>query len=222
MKSLDSQRALVLLSGGQDSSTCLYWALKKYKEVETLTLDYGQRHRIEIECAQKIARQAGVPWRLLKLDLLKDLGGNSLVDENQTVTSGKGDDDLPLTFVPGRNLLFINAAAALAYQKNCGTLVTGVCQTDYSGYPDCRQDTITALEKALQLGMECNLTIATPLMNLTKAGSVHLAKDLNALEALSLSHTCYRGQRPPCSECDACQLRAKGFEEAGLKDPLLR
>jgi 7-cyano-7-deazaguanine synthase len=221
MKLLDTDRALLLFSGGQDSTTCLYWALEEFKEVQTLTIDYGQRHKIEIDCAKKIAAEAKVPWRLLPLDLLKELGGNSLVDENQTITSDTGDDRLPLTFVPGRNLLFLSAAAALAYQNNCGSLITGVCQTDYSGYPDCREETIKALEKTLQLGMECNLQILTPLMFLTKAESITLAQKVGALEALKNSHTCYLGQQPPCGACDACLLRAKGFAEAGLPDPLL-
>lgn len=221
MKSLNSKRALVLLSGGQDSTTCLYWALKHYDEIEALTIDYGQRHRIEIKCAEKIAADAETPWKLLPLNLLKELGGNSLTDENQQVCNEKGDDKLPLTFVPGRNLLFLNAAAALAYQKDCGVVVTGVCQTDYSGYPDCRQDTMQSLEKTLQLGMECDIKIVTPLMRLTKAESVHLAQEVGGLEALKFSHTCYKGQQPPCSTCDACILRAKGFQEAGIPDPLL-
>lgn len=222
MKKLNQQKALVLLSGGQDSCTCIYWALKNYDKVETLTLDYGQKHRVEIDCAKALAKKENLPWRLLKLDLLKELGGNTLVDGGDDITVGDtGEDNLPLTFVPGRNLLFLNAAAALAYQLDCGVLITGVCQTDYSGYPDCRQETITALEKSIQLGMECDLEIKTPLMNLTKAESIHLIKDLGALDSLALTHTCYKGQQPPCGDCDACLLRAKGFEEAGFPDPLL-
>ncbi len=129
--------------------------------------------------------------------------------------------ELPNTFVPGRNLVFLTFAAAFAWQRGITNLVTGVAQTDYSGYPDCRQETIDALVPALNLGMEREFTIHTPLMDLSKKETVELARDLGALDAMALTHSCYNGKRPPCGECPACRLRAKGFEEAGIGDPLM-
>lgn len=222
MKSLDPRRALVVFSGGQDSTTCLWWATREFDHVETVTFDYGQRHRIELECAHRIADMAGVIHHHLPMDTLRSLGNSSLTDLEAPLDGSKGDDGLPATFVPGRNLLFITAAAALAYRLDCGALVTGVCETDYSGYPDCRAETLRLLEETLRLGMECSLKVHTPLMGLTKAQTVLLAHEVGAWEALAHSHTCYAGSWPPCGDCDACRLRAKGFAEAGFEDPLLR
>lgn len=213
-------KALVILSGGQDSTTCLYWALSQFDEVQSITFDYGQRHKIEIESAIKVAEIAGVPNHILSINTFNELGGNALTSEEE-VKSELDDNQLPNTFVPGRNLIFITFAAAYAYQHKIENLVTGVCQTDYSGYPDCRQNTITALELAINLGMEYNFKIHTPLMWMTKAETVHMAKELGAMEGLAWSHTCYDGQFPPCEKCPACKLRAKGFDEAGIPDPLL-
>ncbi|MDX1403761.1 MAG: 7-cyano-7-deazaguanine synthase QueC [Woeseiaceae bacterium] len=214
--------AVVVLSGGQDSTTCLYWAIERFggKRIEALTFDYGQRHRIELECAEKVARHAGVPQTTLPIDTFAALGGNALTDESLAVQDA-AEGELPNTFVPGRNLVFLTFAAAFAWQRDISDLVTGVAQTDYSGYPDCRQATIDALVAALHLGMERRFTVHTPLMNLSKKQTVELARDLGALEAMALTHTCYNGKRPPCGECPACRLRAKGFEEAGVSDPLL-
>lgn len=214
--------ALVVLSGGQDSTTCLYWALARFENVETLTFDYGQRHRIEIDCAARIARQAGVHNTLLPLDTLAALGGNSLTDTSMAIRSDDGHGSgLPNSFVPGRNLLFLTAAAAYAWQHGIEHIVTGVAQTDYSGYPDCRRETLAALQQALRLGMESNVELHTPLMDLSKKDTVLLAQSLGALEAMALTHTCYMGTQPPCGQCPACVLRAKGFAEAGMADPLL-
>ena len=216
--------AVVVLSGGQDSTTCLYWALERFGQdhVATLSFDYGQRHRIELECAARIAEAAGVPNKMLPINTFAALGGNALVD-SRLATTGQAEraPDLPATFVPGRNLVFLTYAAAWAWQLGAGHLVTGVAQTDYSGYPDCREETIAALQTALQKGMESDLVIHTPLMHLSKKETVLLARDLGALEAMALTHTCYEGVRPPCGVCAACQLRARGFEEAGIEDPLL-
>ena len=214
--------AVVVLSGGQDSTTCLYWAIERFggKRIEALTFDYGQRHRIELECAEKVARHAGVPQTTLPIDTFAALRGNALTDESLAVQDA-AEGELPNTFVPGRNLVFLTFAAAFAWQRDISDLVTGVAQTDYSGYPDCRQATIDALVAALHLGMERRFTVHTPLMNLSKKQTVELARDLGALEAMALTHTCYNGKRPPCGECPACRLRAKGFEEAGVSDPLL-
>lgn len=216
-------KALVLLSGGQDSTTCLYWAIERFgkQNVSTISFDYGQRHRIELECAGRIATAAGVPHTCLPIDTFAALGGDALTDDRVDVPVDD-EDGLPSTFVPGRNLVFLTFAAAYAWQRDVGNIVTGVAQTDYSGYPDCREQTIDALQQAIRLGMESSVTIHTPLMFLSKKETVELARDVGALEAMALTHTCYKGQRPPCGECAACRLRAKGFSEAGVEDPLLR
>ena len=217
-----SKEALVVLSGGQDSTTCLYWALDRYGAgaVDTITFDYGQRHRIELECAHRVAGFAGVPNRVFPIDTFEALGGNALTDAGIHVDED-GDGGLPNTFVPGRNIVFLTFAAAYAWQRKIGHIVTGVAQTDYSGYPDCRQETIDALQATIRLAMESNVVIHTPLMKLSKKETVLLAKDLGALDAMGLTHTCYEGVRPPCGKCPACRLRAKGFDEAGIEDPLL-
>ncbi len=220
----DATRAVVVLSGGQDSTTCLYWAIDRYgsDKVETLTFDYGQRHRIELECAARVAGFAGVPNTILPIDTFAALGGDALTDTDVPVQAGIDDaTGLPNTFVPGRNLVFLTFAAAFAYRRGATNLVTGVAQTDYSGYPDCREGTITSLQHTLRLGMEFDVTIHTPLMHLSKKETVELARDLGALPAMAHTHTCYNGKRPPCGTCPACELRAKGFAEAGVEDPLL-
>ncbi len=160
-----------------------------------------------------------MPLACLPIDTFAALGGDALTDDSVAVPVGE-EQGLPSTFVPGRNLIFLTFAAAYAYQRNIEHLVTGVAQTDYSGYPDCRERTIDALQKAIRLGMESDLHIHTPLMFLSKRETVELARDLGALHAMALTHTCYNGRRPPCGECAACRLRAKGFAEAGVEDPL--
>ena len=220
----DNSRALVVLSGGQDSTTCLYWAIDRFgaANVDTLTFDYGQRHRIELDCAQRVAAHAGVPNTIMPIDTFAALGGDALTDSDIDVQSEVDTSDgLPNTFVPGRNLVFLTFAAAFAYQRGIGNVVTGVAQTDYSGYPDCREGTITSLQHTIRLGMEFDVSLHTPLMHLSKKETVELARDLGALPAMALTHTCYNGKRPPCGECPACVLRARGFEEAGVDDPLL-
>jgi 7-cyano-7-deazaguanine synthase len=212
--------AIVVLSGGQDSTTCLFWAINEFDSVETVTFDYGQRHRIELEAAQKIAKLAGVKNTILPIDTFGILGGNSLTGK-EAVDESSQEGELPNSFVPGRNLIFLTFAAAFAYQREIKDLVTGVCQTDYSGYPDCRQNTIEAIQLAINLGMESNVRIHTPLMWMTKSETVKFAEEVGALEALAWSHTCYNGEVPPCGQCPACELRAKGFEEGGIPDPLL-
>jgi 7-cyano-7-deazaguanine synthase len=218
----DAESALVLLSGGQDSTTCLHWAIDSFgvENVSAVSFDYGQRHRIELECAERVASDAGVPLACLPIDTFAALGGDALTDDSVAVPVDE-EEGLPSTFVPGRNLIFLTFAAAYAYQRSIEHLVTGVAQTDYSGYPDCRESTIDALQEAIRLGMESELQIHTPLMFLSKRETVELARDLGALDAMALTHTCYNGMRPPCGECAACKLRAKGFAEAGVEDPLL-
>lgn len=223
MKS-DPQTALVVLSGGQDSTTCLYWALDRFghDRVSAITFDYGQRHRIELTCAEKIAADANVPWVCLPIDTFAALGGNALTDADIVVASEVDDESgLPNTFVPGRNLIFLTLAAAWAWPRNIGNIVTGVAQTDYSGYPDCREETIASLERTLALGMERDVQMHAPLMHLSKKETVELAQSLGALESMRLTHSCYNGKRPPCGKCAACKLRARGFSGAGIEDPLL-
>lgn len=217
-----TEKVLVVLSGGQDSTTCLFWAMQRWGrgQVSTITFDYGQRHRIEIESARQVAAHAGVPNVCLPIDTFTALGGDALTDTSMDVDSAAGEG-LPNTFVPGRNLVFLTFAAAYAWQRGITQLVTGVAQTDYSGYPDCREETLQSLQQTLRLGMESTVQLHTPLMHLSKKQTVELAQDLGALEALAFSHTCYNGVRPPCGACPACELRARGFAEAGIRDPLL-
>ena len=218
-----TDKALVVLSGGQDSTTCLYWAMDRFGKdnVSSITFDYGQRHRIELDCASKVADSVGVANSLVPIDTFTALGGNALTDDIKVEEGATISDALPNTFVPGRNLIFLTFAAAYAFQRDINHLVTGVAQTDYSGYPDCRDETMKSLQQTLQLGMESSVEIHTPLMHLSKKETVQLAASLGAIDAMALTHSCYNGERPPCGHCAACILRAKGFAEAGIADPLL-
>lgn len=221
-----TSKALVVLSGGQDSTTCLFWALREFgaANVEAVTFDYGQRHRIELDAARKVAELAGVRQTQLPIDTFAAIGGNALTDAAITPEQGARDDadsTIPNTFVPGRNLIFLSFAAAFAYTRGIEHVVTGVAQTDYSGYPDCRENTLKALELALRLGMDSRVTLHTPLMFMSKAETVQLAQEVGAMGAMAWSHTCYNGAVPPCGHCAACELRAKGFLEAGVADPLV-
>ena len=219
----NNDKALVVLSGGQDSTTCLYWALDRFGagNVAAVTFDYGQRHHIELDSAAAVASHAGVEHRVLPIDTFRALGGNALTGNVDVQPAASRSGELPNTFVPGRNLVFLTYAAALAWKTKTRHLVTGVAQTDYSGYPDCRAETLASLQQTLSLGMDWSVVIHAPLMNLSKKETVLLARQLGCEEALALTHTCYNGRRPPCGECDACRLRAKGFAEAGIADPLL-
>ena len=219
-------KALVVLSGGQDSVTCLHWALEKWGpgNVEALSFSYDQRHHIELQSAATIAKMAGVPHTILPINTFTALGGSALVGTGGDVNGHDGTNPtLPASFVPGRNLVFNTFAASYAYQRRIHHLVTGVGQADSSGYPDCREETLQALELAICLGMEWEIHIHTPLMHLSKAETVKLAVELGApaLNSLGFSHTCYNGKVPPCGDCPACKLRAKGFAEAGIVDPLI-
>lgn len=213
------EKAAVIFSGGQDSTTCLCWAIDKFgiENIETISFDYGQRHKIELECAQKICSELNIPHRIYELEIFKELENNALIEEVEIVVR---PDGLPNTFVPGRNLIFLTYAAMHAYKKDLHHLVIGVCCTDYSGYPDCRKETIDSLNHTLMLGMEYPLEIHTPLMYLSKKQTVELIHSLGYLELLKDTHTCYEGKRPPCEKCPACRLRAKGFYDAGIIDPL--
>ena len=217
-------KALVLLSGGQDSTTCLYWAIDRFGRdvVAAIGFNYGQKHNIELECAEVIATRAGVVYTCLPIDTFTALGGDALTDNAIAVHNElDAETGLPNTFVPGRNLIFVTYAAAFAYQRDIAHLVTGVSQTDYSGYPDCREATLVSLQETIRLGMESDIEIHAPLMHRSKKETVELARDLGVLEAMADTHTCYNGSRPPCGECSACQLRARGFADAGVDDPLI-
>ena len=223
--------ALVLFSGGQDSSTCLAWALARYPHVETVGFHYGQRHAVEMECREPI-RQALACDRL-GIDHLVDLTitiaalGQTAMTADIAIEMDQGG--LPNTFVPGRNLLFLTCAAAIAYRRGLRRIVTGVCETDYSGYPDCRDDTVKAMQLALNLGMQRRFVLETPLMWRDKAATWALAFDLGGDKLVGVirerTHTCYLGNRTDrhtwgfgCGTCPACQLRARGWErwtEAG-------
>lgn len=223
-----NRTALVVFSGGQDSTTCLHWALRVFTSVEGVFFDYGQRHQTEMLAAQTLAWRLGIPLRIFRLDFFREMKGNALTDSTMAIegASPGGPNALPNTFVPGRNLLFLTQAGAYAYTRGIRDVVTGVCQTDYSGYPDCRLDTIRALQHSLQLGLgwverRGTFRIHTPLMFRTKAESVVLAAKWDALESLAYTHTCYEGAFPPCGKCPACILRARGFAEAGIPDPLV-
>jgi len=216
-------RALVLISGGQDSATCLALATREYSEVHTVTFDYGQRHRRELNCSKTLSELAGVKSHTtLTIDTLKQLGGSSLMDHGTSV-DGTHDRDktLPATFVPGRNLVFLTLAAAKAYQLGIDNLITGVCQTDYSGYPDCRNTSIKSIQVAISLCFGKDINIHTPLMWKTKAETIQIMQSLGKIDWYKYSHTCYQGQYPPCGVCPACSIRAEGFRVAGVEDPLL-
>lgn len=219
--------ALVLLSGGQDSTTCLYWAKQRFSEVMAVSIGYGQRHEVELVAAKKIAQMADVSYE--HIDLNKVLTGSSPLVSDNPLGKYSGVDSLPggiePTFVPGRNILFLTVAANRAAAGGALNLVTGVCEEDFGGYPDCRREFIDSMETALSLGItgkSGHFKIHTPLMSLSKKQSVQLAMELpGCMEALAYSHTCYDGQVPPCGKCHACLLRARGFDEAGVPDPLI-
>lgn len=217
--SVKRDEAVVLHSGGQDSTTCLLWALKKFKNVSVISFDYGQRHKIELEAAKRIAKKLKLEHKIIAIPLLKELTKNALTDESIRVKVGKRGQ-LPTTFVEGRNMVFFTAAAIYAKSLGIPNLVAGVCQTDYSGYPDCRNEFIESIQKTLQLAMLFPFKIHTPLMFLTKTQTIQMMQGLNGLPLLKLTYTCYQGSRSACGKCPACLLRLKGFEEAGVKDPI--
>jgi 7-cyano-7-deazaguanine synthase len=231
MMNLDSGRALVLFSGGQDSATCVAWALNRFDHVETVGFDYGQRHRVELDRRNIIRerlrsehpRWAGRLGDDHVLDL-KALGAISDTALTRAAEIETGAEGLPTTFVPGRNLVFLTFAAALAYRRGIKHLVGGMCETDYSGYPDCRDDTIKALQVALNLGMQRRFVMHTPLMWIDKAATWAMAFDLGGRQLVDMlieeTHTCYRGERGQrhewgygCGACPACLLRAEGFRK---------
>jgi len=214
-----SKSAVLLHSGGQDSTTCLAWAMKKFERVYLISFDYGQRHKKEIQAAKKIATKLSLPHETIKLPFLSELTTNALTDKTVKVKAGT-KNQLPSTFVDGRNMIFLTAAAIYAKQKGIPNLVTGVCQTDYSGYPDCRDEFVRSIEKTLKLAMEFPFKIHTPLMFIDKAETVKMMQKLGSLELLKYTHTCYEGRKLACGTCPACKLRLKGFKLAKVKDPI--
>ncbi|MPR10942.1 7-cyano-7-deazaguanine synthase QueC [Microvirga tunisiensis] len=230
MNAADSS-ALVVFSGGQDSTTCLAWALSHYERVETIGFWYGQRHAVEMECRepirQGVARLSPLwasrlgPDRVIPLDVLGEVSVSALTAD--LLVASSRTDGLPATFVPGRNLVFLTFAAIAAFQRGLKRVVTGVCETDFSGYPDCRDDTIKALQTALNLGLNSRLVLETPLMWIDKAETWTLAEALGGDGLVELivheTHTCYNGDRRTwqewgfgCGQCDACRLRSAGWQ----------
>ena len=210
-------KAVIVFSGGQDSTTCLIHALPMYDEIHCITFDYGQRHRAEIEVAQQLCKKLGVVvHKVLDTSLLNELAISSLTRDNIPVPSANSaGDTLPSTFVPGRNILFLTLASIYAYQVGAQTVITGVCETDFSGYPDCRDEFVKTMNNAIELGMDYKLRIETPLMRLNKAETWALADHHKQLELIR-HHTlsCYNGIKGSgCADCDACNLRAKGLKE---------
>jgi 7-cyano-7-deazaguanine synthase len=210
---MKNEKAIVVFSGGQDSTTCLFWAKKQFGEVEAVTFDYGQRHNEEIECAKKIAKELDVTHHILDMELLNQLAPNALTRKDEAITHEEGE--LPSTFVPGRNLLFLSFAGILARQVGAKHIVTGVCETDFSGYPDCRDIFVKSLNVTLNLSMDDTFVIHTPLMWIDKAETWKLADELGALNYIrEKTLTCYNGIiGDGCGECPACLLRKRGLNE---------
>lgn len=212
------KKALVLFSGGQDSTVCLYWAKENFNEVHPLVIFYGQNHKVEIDAALKIATDAEVSKNTELIELPPHtLMGGTLLNQKSEAKGSIAD-----TWVPYRNMLFLVLAFNRALIKGCNFIITGVNAVDYSGYPDCRLAFIDAIEYTAKKASEKFISIQTPLIDMSKKEIVELGLTLpGCMEALAYSHTCYNGQVPPCGECPACKLRAKGFFEAGVKDPLI-
>lgn len=210
------KKAVVVFSGGQDSTTCLVQALKQYDEVHAITFDYGQRHRLEIEVAEKLAQSLGVAaHKVMDVGLLNELAISSLTRDDIPVSHELQDNGLPNSFVPGRNILFLTLAGIYAYQIGADSVITGVCETDFSGYPDCRDEFVKSMNQALVKGMDRQLEIVTPLMWLNKAETWALADKYTALDLVrERTLTCYNGIiGDGCGDCPACHLRCEGLNE---------
>ncbi len=217
---MKANSALVILSGGQDSVTCLYWALERFPRVEALSFDYGQRHAVELEGAAAICREVGIVHHVSDVKVLAELAPSALTDPSQKVTLTGGLNGLPSTFVPARNAVFLTLGAAYAIPRGMNHLVIGACEADSSGYPDCREEFLASQEKTLSLALGNSLQIHRPLVNMTKADIFALADALNRLpDIVEKTHTCYEGVRDTlhpwgygCGVCPACTLRKRGFE----------
>ncbi len=213
--------AVVILSGGLDSTVCIADAVTKHSPVIALTVDYGQRHRVELDRAVAVARHFGVEHIVQRLDL-STWGGSALTDPSLAVPSAAeaaASTGIPITYVPGRNLIFLSLAVALAEARACDTVIIGVNALDYSGYPDCRPEFVNSFNATAGLALRDSVRVAMPLVDMSKADIVRRGVDLGA--PLALTWSCYRGETKPCGDCDACALRAKGFAEAGVDDQSL-
>jgi 7-cyano-7-deazaguanine synthase len=212
-------KAVVIFSGGQDSTTCLYWAQNRYDHVECITFNYGQKHSVELDCARQICIMEDIKQTIIDISFLDTIVESALTSDGDV--NELNDKGLPSSFVPNRNQLFITLAHSYAQKVNADVLVTGVCQTDYSGYPDCRETFIRAIEWATNMGSKSDVKIETPLMYLTKAQTFLMALQEGCMaRVINYSHTCYNGNRDKmhewgfgCGKCPACELRKKGFEE---------
>lgn len=231
MRKLDHQKALVLFSGGQDSSIALAWALERFASVETIGFNYSQRHAVELGARQTIRREIN----LRAPKLAEKLAGDTIINAASIAELGEtalthdaeiamSDDGLPTTFVPGRNLVFLTLASGFAYRRNIGVLVAGMCEADSSGYPDCREAALNAQIEAIRLGTDTDMSIETPLMHIDKAASWRMAEEIGGIALVNLinehSHTCYLGLRAErhewgygCGTCPACELRARGWRD---------
>ncbi|WP_061309394.1 7-cyano-7-deazaguanine synthase QueC [Clostridium botulinum] len=212
---MNKEKAIVVFSGGQDSTTCLFWAKKKYKEVIAVSFDYNQKHKLELDCAKDICKKYNIEHHILDLNLLNQLASNSLTRQDITVDKSAPKEGVPNSFVDGRNLLFLSFVAVFAKQKGINTIITGVSQSDFSGYPDCRDVFIKSLNVTLNLAMDYEFEIITPLMWINKAETWKMAYDLGVLDIVKEETlTCYNGIKADgCGECPACKLRKKGYWE---------
>ena len=211
------RKALVVLSGGQDSTTCMYWAIERYgrENVSAIGFDYGQRHKAELGCAEQICKDENIPYETIPTPIINELSANSLTREDIAVDTQKPEGGLPNSFVEGRNLLFLSYAAIYAKTHNITDLVTGVCETDFSGYPDCRDMFVKSLNVTINLAMDYNFVIHTPLMWLDKKQTWQMADELGVMDVIyNKTLTCYNGIKGEgCGNCPACRLRRKGYEE---------
>ncbi|APF27157.1 7-cyano-7-deazaguanine synthase QueC [Clostridium botulinum] len=212
---MNKEKAIVVFSGGQDSTTCLFWAKKKYKEVIAVSFDYNQKHKLELECAKDICKKHNIEHKILDLNLLNQLAPNSLTRQDITVDKSAPKEGVPNSFVDGRNLLFLSFVAVFAKQRGINAIITGVSQSDFSGYPDCRDVFIKSLNVTLNLAMDYEFEILTPLMWINKAETWKMAYDLGVLDIVKEETlTCYNGIKADgCGECPACKLRKKGYLE---------
>lgn len=215
MNTRNKKEAVVVFSGGQDSTTCLLWALDRYENVVAVSFDYGQKHKAELECAKEIADKFGVELQVMDMSLLNQLAPNSLTRTDIEVDENASEEGTPNSVVDGRNMLFLTFAAVFAKQRGITDLVTGVSQSDFSGYPDCRDVFIKSLETTLNLAMDYTFCIETPLMWIDKADTWKLAADLNGLDLIrEMTLTCYNGIKGDgCGNCPSCKLRREGYEE---------
>lgn len=217
------KKALVIFSGGQDSTTCLYWALNRYEEVEAISFRYGQKHSIELECAKNICNIENIKHTIIDISFLNTIVESALISNGNV--NELNDKGLPSSFVPNRNQIFITLSHAYLQKIGGGDLIAGYCQTDFQGYPDCRRDFIDLIEKATNMGSKSDIKIITPLMFLNKVETFELAeKESSLFEVINYSHTCYNGDRDNfnewgygCGECPACKLRKEGYEKFKIK-----